>query len=157
MVRAALALLGHRAKYTKEWKQCRKLLTRHGRHGLQHQIASLDMSKLNIRQIKTAQCLAYGTYKSLAANSTRSFVDDAWKPLSSPRRLKRRSTARNSTKLRHTQQSNGHDMDTLVMRHDLRLHEVKQVSRPAAALLQWVFEVINWFQKLQQAQKNIVQ
>jgi hypothetical protein len=37
-----------------------------------------------------------------------------------------------------------------VERQDLRLQEVKQTSRAAAALLRWVFEVVCWCQRIQE-------
>jgi hypothetical protein len=41
-----------------------------------------------------------------------------------------------------------------VEREDLRLHEVKQVSRPAAALLRWVLEVVRWVNRIHQVQRR---
>ena len=139
-------LLGCSPRDTLDWKLCRKYLTRNGRYGLQQQIAGLDISALDPQQVSVATNLAFGgtTGSKSRALAPAKLEAPVTVPYASPRRRRQASAFATTPRTRRKA--------AVIERQDVRLMEVKQVSRAAAALLRWVFDVVRWFDSIQ-AQK----
>lgn len=86
------------------------------------------------------------------------------RPLSSPRRRRAdplspqhagRHAVRSSDHKRR-EASSSYLQQVPIEVQDRRLQEVKQISRSAAALLRWVFEVVRWYERIQEQKQKML-